>query len=64
MRKTVNWKKIWNDFDVWLKDAEKRESCKTCGLTDYRDTTEWKDWQDQIQKLVDAQVREIMEKKV
>lgn len=62
MRKTIDWNKVWNEFNTWF-NTQRKPPCKTCGQRNLLDHPEWEDQQDKIQKLVNAQVREIAKKK-
>lgn len=59
--RTIDWKKLWDDFDVWYTDDElkRKIQCKTCSHTNYSQP-EWEDQQAKIKQLIDAQVRKIV----
>lgn len=54
MRKKINWKKIWNDFDIWCGRSE----CKTCGHSNNGPILEDLD-REKITKLIKTQLKEI-----
>ena len=60
--KTVDWKKLWCDFSEWLSELEDIPGCKECGSMNSC-FPEWDEQEAKIQKLVDAQVRKLVEKK-
>ncbi len=62
MRKTIDWEKLWNDFENWITEQEDIPSCETCGSSIYCFPS-WEDQKEKIQQLIDAQVREIVQKK-
>lgn len=62
MAQTIDWKKIWDDFEYWLCKMEDTGRCESCGGSKYC-FPDWDEQKDKIQELVDGQVREILEKK-
>ena len=63
MRKTIDWKKIWNKLDDWWQNSLRNKmSCKTCGHVKSLEI-DWDEQQAKIQQLVNAQVREIVKNK-
>lgn len=63
MKKTINWKKVWTDFSIWHSSPKPISTCKLCNHPEYP-YLGLGDQQVKIQQLVNAQVREIMEKKI
>lgn len=63
MSNTIDWKKIWDKYNDWFEDLDRRQKCNTCGHT-ARNDPEWEDQQEKIKQLIDEQVREIVKKKV
>ncbi len=61
MRKTVNWKKVWNDFDEWTNERSERKECEACHHAAGQ-FPDWNEQQEMIKRLVNTQVREIVEK--
>ncbi len=63
MRKTIDWNKLWNDFDEWFtSERNSSKVCKTCNHREFIEP-EWEDQQNKIQQLVSAQILEIVKKK-
>ena len=59
----IDWDKMWSNFHNWLNDREDNGRCKACGSCS-ECYPEWEEQVEKIQELVDAQVREIVEKKI
>lgn len=59
----INWPKIWEDFNEWLDRKERVTVCKSCTHRSHN-TPDWEDQQCKIQRLVNDQVREIVQKKI
>lgn len=53
---TLNWDKIWGDFDKWLESAEEEDKCLECGHRDYT-AADWSEQQKQIEKLVERAIK-------
>lgn len=65
MKKTIDWKKLWDDFNSWMDNPKSKSPCKTCGHTESKWLDrEWEEQQVKIQQLINAQVREIVKKKI
>ncbi len=59
MRKRINWKKIWDDFDMWLDELTDCPGCKTCGNSEHR-FPKWEVQQEKIKELVNSQMKEVV----
>ena len=60
--KQINWKKLLDDFEVWLAKAADRPRCKSCSNMSHN-YPDWEDQQKEIQQLANAQVLELKNKK-
>lgn len=62
-RKTIDWKKLWSDYDKWYFGPEhKSPKCDSCNNINI-DYPDWETQTSKIQELVNDQVRKLMEKK-
>lgn len=62
-RKIIDWGKVWFDFNSWICKLENTKACEHCGSRK-NCFPDWDDQEAKIQELVDAQVREIIKKKI
>lgn len=58
MTETIDWNKLWNDFDKWYNKKVKPQRCTKCKYNKYNEP-EWDEQQRQIQRLINAQVRKL-----
>lgn len=63
MDERIDWTKMWNDFDDWIdNERSKTSKCKTCDNINHVEP-DWEEQQDKIERLVNAQVQEILKTK-
>lgn len=63
MRQQIDWQKIWAEFDVWLDKKQQPILCKCCDRRKFPDV-DWEEQQCKIKRLINAQVREVIAKKL
>ena len=52
----IDWKEIWDEFDVWSSNRDKDETCTKCGHKE-RWYPDWEEQQKKIMRLVNRQLR-------
>ena len=57
-RKKISWKKIWDDYDIWVCERADEPKCATCGEVKDQFPT-WEQQQEKIKELVNAQLVQI-----
>lgn len=56
MKKKLDWKQIWNEFDVWYKSHTDLK-CKTCGHKTWHAADEWENQQKAIQRIINRMLK-------
>ena len=60
---SIDWNKLCRDYDEWLCKLADNKPCESCGIREDC-FPDWDEQKDKIQELGDAQVREIVVKKI
>lgn len=62
IRKTINWKKVWDEFGTWfMEESTKRNTCTKCNNIESC-SPDWEEQERKIQKLVNIEVRKLTKK--